>query len=249
MSVNMTRNLLHTRGPEAREFNVNKTKRVFGNVCTRLEYYAFSLIFLLQDSWLKYYVYYFAVSFIGYYVDQLFYCLHLLDITNRFSTLRSVIQSVTQNKTQLLMTVCLSILVLYIYSLVGFFYLQDTFWDSNINKYDSDEFNVGENFCQDMVQCFLGLVNSGLRQGGGIGDITKPITYTDKWKYFTKLAFDSSFHIFIIVILLNIFFGIIIDTFAQLRDQKKRIDFDMRNKCYICNIDRNVVSPSIRSEA
>ena len=110
MSVNMTRNLLHIRGPEAREFNVNN-KRVSGNVCTRLEYYAFMLIFLLQDSWLKYYVYYFAVSFIRYYVDQLFYCLHLLDITNRFITLRSVIQSVTQNKTQLLMTVCLSFLV------------------------------------------------------------------------------------------------------------------------------------------
>lgn len=39
--------------------------------------------------------------------------------------------------------------------------------------------------------------------------------------------------------MINILFGIIIDTFAQLRDTKQTIDWDMRNICYICSIDRN----------
>jgi hypothetical protein len=41
--------------------------------------------------------------------------------------------------------------------------------------------------------------------------------------------------------MLNILLGIIIDTFAQLRDQKSEMDYDMRNICYICNIDRATV--------
>ena len=41
--------------------------------------------------------------------------------------------------------------------------------------------------------------------------------------------------------MINILFGIIIDTFAQLRDLKQSIDLDMRNICFICNIDRNTV--------
>ena len=35
-------------------------------------------------------------------------------------------------------------------------------------------------------------------------------------------------------------FGIIIDTFAQLRDERNAIEIDQRNKCFICNIDRYI---------
>lgn len=40
---------------------------------------------------------------------------------------------------------------------------------------------------------------------------------------------------------MNIVFGIIIDTFAELRDKKSFIDNDRKNKCFICNIDRYTV--------
>lgn len=38
---------------------------------------------------------------------------------------------------------------------------------------------------------------------------------------------------------MNIIFGIIIDTFAELRDNKNTKDNDMKNRCYICNLDRH----------
>lgn len=64
------------------------------------------------------------------------------------------------------------------------------------------------------------------------------------FRYFVKFAFDCTFHIVVIIIMINILFGIIIDTFAQLRDEKQTKDDDKRNVCYICNIDRNTVIPS-----
>lgn len=42
-------------------------------------------------------------------------------------------------------------------------------------------------------------------------------------------------------ILLNILFGIIIDTFAQLRDDKDTVEDDIRNVCFICGIDRTTI--------
>lgn len=76
--------------------------------------------------------------------------------------------------------------------------------------------------------------------GGGIGDYTESINYRDERdKYFVKLFHDASFHILVKVILLNILFGIIIDTFAQMRDEKKAIQDDKNNFCYICNLDRS----------
>ena len=44
-----------------------------------------------------------------------------------------------------------------------------------------------------------------------------------------------------IIIMFNILFGIVIDTFAQLRDRKSFTDLDMKNICYICAIDRSTV--------
>jgi len=51
-------------------------------------------------------------------------------------------------------------------------------------------------------------------------------------------VFDVLFFIIINVTFLNIIFGIIIDTFASLRNKKKDMDDDMNNKCFICHLDR-----------
>ena len=86
------------------------------------------------------------------------------------------------------------------------------------------------------------MADVGLRSGGGIGDATLPITYDNSEMFFVKFVFDCTFHILVIIVMVNILFGIIIDTFAQLRDLKQSIDLDMRNICFICSIDRNTVS-------
>lgn len=71
-----------------------------------------------------------------------------------------------------------------------------------------------------MAQCYITMLDKGLRFGGGIGDITENIHFNDeREKYFVKLAHDASFHIIVKVIMLNVLFGQIIDTFATLRDE------------------------------
>lgn len=83
------------------------------------------------------------------------------------------------------------------------------------------------------------MLDKGLRTDGGIGDITESIHFNDeREKFFVKLAHDSSFHIVVKVIMLNVLFGIIIDTFAQLRDEKAEKENDMMNFCFICQHPR-----------
>jgi len=53
------------------------------------------------------------------------------------------------NKIQLLMTGLLQVTIIFIYSTIGFFYLQDTFVDYNVDKYDNE--NIGENMCGTML--------------------------------------------------------------------------------------------------
>ena len=75
--------------------------------------------------------------------------------------------------------------------------------------------------------------------GGDIGDYTEHINFAEEQtKYYVKLVYDSSFHILVNIILLNCLFGIIIDTFAKMREQKKNLQMDTENVCFICNQNR-----------
>jgi len=59
-------------------------------------------------------------------------------------------------------------------------------------------------------------------------------------KFNFKLIFDISFYMLINIINLNIIFGIIIDTFAELRDGQNTRDDDFLNTCFICGHNREV---------
>lgn len=87
------------------------------------------------------------------------------------------------------------------------------FWEYGVNPYDSDV--IGESTCADMWQCFLTICNLGIRMGGGIGEANKHQSYAyATTSYFANYIYNSSFHILVIVIMLNICAGIIIDSFA-----------------------------------
>ena len=51
-------------------------------------------------------------------------------------------------------------------------------YDFGVNAYDSDI--VGENNCPDMFQCYVTMLDEGLRNGGGIGDMSMVIHYKDE---------------------------------------------------------------------
>ena len=57
-------------------------------------------------------------------------------------------------------------------------------------------------------------------------------------EYMSRMTFDMIFFIVIIIIMLNIVFGIVIDQFASLRDEKNINDYDRNSRCFICNIEK-----------
>ena len=85
---------------------------------------------------------------LGFLSDELFYSLQLLDVIVRFPSLTDVVKAVTLNTNKLLSTGLLAMVIIYIFTTISFFYLQDTLYDYAINAFDSDW--VGENMCESM---------------------------------------------------------------------------------------------------
>jgi hypothetical protein len=121
---------------------------------------------------------------------------------------------VTKNGSQLMMTAMLGAILLYIYAAFAFVFISDTYYDDNI--YSGLLNRKGDSICMSMAHCYLSTINYGLRGGGGIGEFlpTQTAVEANMQGFYFRSFFDLSFFLLIITILLNIIFGIIIDTFA-----------------------------------
>jgi hypothetical protein len=136
------------------------------------------------------------------------------------------------------MTAMLGTIIIYIYAAVGFIFVFDTYYDDNVHAGELNR--KGDSICQSMMHCFLSNINYGLRGGGGIGENlpTQTAAKENIQGFYFRAVYDLTFFLVVITILLNIIFGIIIDTFAQLRSLKDETESDMKNICFICNHER-----------
>jgi hypothetical protein len=170
------------------------------------EYKVIRFSYMLFDTYLFYLSIFLLFAILGVALSKIFFTFLLLDIIDRSIILNNVIKSVTLNYRQLLMTLVLGIMIMYVYGVLGYFTVLQG--DDAIN-------------CDSVFHCFLYVSNNGLRAGGGVGEALG-IVGTSDVEYFSKrYFFDLSYFLIIIIVLLNIIFGIIIDTFAELRDVKQ----------------------------
>ncbi|VDD89339.1 unnamed protein product [Enterobius vermicularis] len=91
--------------------------------------------------------------------------------------------------------------------------------------------------CQTLRMCILTTLNWGLRNGGGIGDVLRNVPPKEE-SFMPRIMYDMSFFIVLIVIVLNLVFGVIIDTFGDLRTERNEKDDILRNTCFICGLER-----------
>ncbi|XP_037915514.1 ryanodine receptor isoform X7 [Hermetia illucens] len=182
----------------------------------------------ITDNAFLYSLWYFTFSILGNF-NNFFFAAHLLDVAVGFKTLRTILQSVTHNGKQLVLTVMLLTIVVYIYTVIAFNFFR--------KFYVQEEDEEVERKCHDMLTCFVFHLYKGVRAGGGIGDeIGDPDG--DPYEVY-RIIFDITFFFFVIVILLAIIQGLIIDAFGELRDQLESVKDDMESNCFICGIGKD----------
>ena len=77
------------------------------------------------------------------------------------------------------------------------------------------------------------LIEQGLRNGGGIGDVLRRPSHSEP-SFVFRVLFEMLFFFVVIIIVLNLIFGVIIDTFADLRSEKQQKEEIIKNSCFIC---------------
>lgn len=198
----------------------------------------------------------------------------LFEVVHREDTLLNVIRSVTRNGRSILLTAVLAMILVYMFSLVGYIFFQDDFlvlvdeptddtssrtclinepvvdqrWRSSSfaghrgggGSSDTEMMDVSdrkERACDSLAMCIITTLNQGLRNGGGIGDILRHPSSMEP-RFIARVIYDLLFFFVVIIIVLNLIFGVIIDTFADLRSEKQQKDEILKDTCFICGLPR-----------
>ncbi|KAM4573328.1 inositol 1,4,5-trisphosphate-gated calcium channel ITPR2 isoform 2-T2 [Odontesthes bonariensis] len=222
---------------------------------------------VVMDMLFIYHLTYAIVCVLGLFVHEFFYSFLLFDLVIREETLLNVIKSVTRNGRSILLTALLAIFLVYFFSIIGFLFLKDDFrmevdrlptpdkGDLLSNKgaadtclKDScpvsppnslpDEDDGIERVCDTLLMCIITVLNQGLRNGGGVGDILRRPSKEEPL-FAARVVYDLLFFFVVIIIVLNLIFGVIIDTFADLRSEKQRKEEILKTTCFICGLERD----------
>ena len=165
--------------------------------------------------------------------------LETLFIVNIFPSLLNIFKSFTAKFSSLLACLIFTYLIVYVYNWITILHMRETFDFGEIYDYKTDRY-ISEIFCHSSIQCLLVLISYGTRAGGGVGDALPTVSYKNSMKMFIgRFIYDMTFFIFIIMIMGNVTFGLIVDTFGELRDETYNYENDKKNRCFICQLSRD----------
>ncbi|XP_035258144.1 inositol 1,4,5-trisphosphate receptor type 2 isoform X1 [Anguilla anguilla] len=215
---------------------------------------------VVMDMAFLYHVTYVIVCMLGLFLHEFFYSFLLLDLVYREETLLNVIKSVTRNGRSIILTAVLALILVYLFSIVGFLFLKDDFrmevdrlhfpgglnpppcskefCEDSIRLPGAEESDGTEPVCETLLMCIVTVLNQGLRNGGGVGDVLRKPS-KDEPLFAARVVYDLLFFFIVIIIVLNLIFGVIIDTFADLRSEKQRKEEILRTTCFICGLERD----------
>ncbi|KAL3669646.1 hypothetical protein V7S43_005030 [Phytophthora oleae] len=205
-------------------------------VRVQLQILGTSLYFLVRSPRVLYSLWQIFVSVLGAYVNKLYFAFLLLDVVDRYKELNNVLRSISRPAKALGVTTLLYLIVVYVFAVVGFFFFREDYTPKDDLSSAQIEGRAPYT-CQRLFQCFLVSLDQGLKSDGGLGSYLRQLPLGASAHSYGRLAFDVSYNILLVVLLLNLVFGVIIDTFASLRTDDQEKTLDMQGRCFICSID------------
>uniref|UniRef100_A0A672PLI6 Inositol 1,4,5-trisphosphate receptor n=1 Tax=Sinocyclocheilus grahami TaxID=75366 RepID=A0A672PLI6_SINGR len=229
---------------------------------------------MIMDVEFLYHLLYLIICSLGVFVHVFFYSLLLFDLIYREETLLNVIKSVTRNGRSIVLTAVLALILVYLFSIVGYIIFKDDFiltvdripnktlgeknrWirttvfniDNNNKCSGAANQRVGvqstavviedkERTCDSLLMCIVTVLSHGLRSGGGVGDVLRKPSKEEPL-FAARVIYDLLFFFMVIIIVLNLIFGVIIDTFADLRSEKQKKEEVLKTTCFICGLERD----------
>ncbi|GAB5356353.1 hypothetical protein AAMO2058_000283300 [Amorphochlora amoebiformis] len=165
----------------------------------------------------KYYLIYVICAILAVVNTPIWTAFHLIDIATYLTSLKDILYVTNRHKGRLLATVTLGLIFAYFFTVLIFvFFPEDV-------RFDVDDDLVYS--CGTLWSCVEKAVDLSFRNTPVF--VQNPIPVISP-------TFDLV-HFLLFTILVSIITGIIIDTFAEMRENRDKIELEVTTKCFICH--------------
>ena len=169
----------------------------------------------------------------------IFLTIPILFIANIIPTLFDIFFAMKTKFLNMLIVLMFEYFVIYIFMWITYFYLPK-FLDFDEVLDPHSQSKISEKYCYSSLQCYMMVLNYGSSAGGGLGDVISMVSYrSDVGLFIGRFFYDMLFFILIVLVLGNIFLGIIVDSFGDLRKINIHTENDVKNICFICQLSRD----------
>ncbi|CAM9755374.1 unnamed protein product [Ectocarpus sp. 4 AP-2014] len=203
------------------------------------------MVVMLSSS--KWNVLYVLVSLVGFILSLRFefkgrsacYAFCLLDVSVRYRAMHRVLRAVSQNSAMLWQTAMLVVVVLFIFAAVGTAWFEEDFALASAAEAVGDD-DSAQSFsgCSTLGECSITLFQYALR--GDLGTYLLLMTDQDEPGHrVRRFLYDVAYWVLVPLLLLNMVSGVILDSFAQLRDEEAALKDELKSRCVVCGISRN----------
>jgi len=176
----------------------------------------------------------FSILILIFKRNIIIYSLLLLPILFISRTLKNILISIRLNYDEFFLTFFIAFIIMYLFSNIYFFFFNSDF-EVEIN-YRND------NYCKTLIFSFLNALDNGLRARGGLGDSAKRISFLkNKKHYLIRLILDDIFFLLIVIIMIDMVFGIIVKSFDILRHRHQKFITDKKSYCIICHSNKDLL--------
>lgn len=205
-------------------FNLDYRTNLLAKGIIKLIQIARTAFYVLSDFDVIYYLLYTTFSILGTTVHPFYFSLLLLDVVYRSKALQNVVNSIILPHRALTLTFLLLLVIVYIFTILGYWLFFDQYLHPD---------------CQSLLQCLLTYWDQSFKNNGGIGSFMNDTTTpnSDPLRFF----FDNIYNIVVMIVLMGVVQGIIIDTFARLREDQDFCKKDTESKCFICGLQRDFI--------
>eukprot|EP01038_Epipyxis_sp_PR26KG_P004328 gene4328-6129_t len=145
---------------------------------------------------------------------------HILDFVTRNDLLLYVLQSVSINFKQILVTFALVVIIIWIFTVISIY----------VFGFSSLSFGEGVDWPTELLWAMYQQLDFGFRGAPTFNEYNTQAPW--------KLIYDLAYQIFIVLILVAIITGIITNTFGMLKDKQVEFDDNVNNVCFICSLTR-----------
>ena len=217
--------------------------KVIGVINKNIGIFKYLYILIIKSIFLNpeicFFIFCLILNLLYYFLKSpILIAIEILFFANLIPILKDIIKSISYKFLTLIYILLFTYLIVYFFMWITYYYINDLFY-VDVMEYDSGEI-INESFCSSPLQCLLYILSYGTRARGGINEELPIMSYKNNISFFLQRFFyDLLFFIFVIMIMGNISFGIIIDTFNDLRDKKWYFENDKKNICFICQLSRD----------